>query len=33
MPLWFYVPLLPGAKLSKSERETLLAGVQTTTRQ
>ncbi len=33
IPLWFYVPLHPGAKLTKFERETLIAGVQTTTRQ
>ncbi len=31
MPLWFYVPVHPEAKLSAAEQETLIAGVQKTT--
>lgn len=31
MPLWFYVPLHPEAKLSAAERQTLIAGLQATT--
>ncbi|MEP7365162.1 MAG: heme-binding domain-containing protein [Acidobacteriota bacterium] len=31
MPLWFYVPLHPEAKLSPADRETLIAGLQATT--
>jgi hypothetical protein len=32
MPLWFYIPLHPSAKLSAGEKQALIRGLQATTR-